>query len=339
MRAITFLLLLGMILSIQAQNPVLYIGNGSDCIHSDANAANGARTFELWFKPYINYDTNLIEFASLICRDVGAGQPNVHEFYIAFQPQPIYPAGALRFSYYVSPNDYYAVLSDTNHWDAGVWYHVAGVIHPDSGMMLFINGKKQAGTAAYYDATAITDLSIGIGSWGYPPSSLTRFFNGSIDDIRISASARYDDDFIPPCPNLITDGSTIALWNIDEGSGNILIDSSGNGHYAFLDGGFWYNDNPCTPTAVNDHIDLSFAKNVVVYPNPAKDNITVDLGEIADCDIRLMNNLGMLLIGRSYKNLVTPRLSIDISELPAGTYLLRIKSDRGSTSRKIVIAN
>ena len=52
-------------------------------------------------------------------------------------------------------------------------------------------------------------------------------FKGKIDEVRISKIARYDRDFTPPLRHA-KDADTIALYHFDQGSGDILKDSSGN---------------------------------------------------------------------------------------------------------------
>jgi len=48
--------------------------------------------------------------------------------------------------------------------------------------------------------------------------------DGFIAEVRISASSRYASDFQPE-PRLSPDASTIALWHLDEGSGDAALDS------------------------------------------------------------------------------------------------------------------
>ena len=54
--------------------------------------------------------------------------------------------------------------------------------------------------------------------------------NGSaLDGVRISRGVRYTDRFVPA--ELGEDDKTVALYRFDEGSGDALKDSSGNGHH------------------------------------------------------------------------------------------------------------
>ena len=55
------------------------------------------------------------------------------------------------------------------------------------------------------------------------------FCHGIIDEVRLSSIARYTSDFTPS-KQFTPDEHTMALYHFDEGKGDILKDSSGNGH-------------------------------------------------------------------------------------------------------------
>ncbi|HQX53149.1 MAG TPA: SUMF1/EgtB/PvdO family nonheme iron enzyme, partial [Planctomycetaceae bacterium] len=63
-------------------------------------------------------------------------------------------------------------------------------------------------------------------------------FNGRMDEWRVSKVARYEKDFTPP-KRYESDPDTIALYHFDEGSGDLLRDSSGNDHTGTIQGAKW----------------------------------------------------------------------------------------------------
>ena len=83
---------------------------------------------------------------------------------------------------------------------------------------------------------------------------------------------------------------------------------------------------------------------VAVYPNPAADKIFIELkdnsGEASE--IKVFN-----LLGNTVKQLNNPsagsgqaatkKISIDISELQNGVYFVRIKTNEGSVTKKIIV--
>ena len=63
-------------------------------------------------------------------------------------------------------------------------------------------------------------------------------FHGIIDEVRISNVARYTEDFTPE-RRFEPDEHTLALYHFDEGEGETLVDSSGNGHHGEIRGATW----------------------------------------------------------------------------------------------------
>jgi hypothetical protein len=90
-------------------------------------------------------------------------------------------------------------------------------------------------------------------------------FVGTIEEVRISFAARYDRDFTPPV-RLDSDRQTAALYQFDEGFGDRVRDSSGNGHDGRIVGPRWVanrNDpgpgpgfNPLTQEQFNQLLPL-----------------------------------------------------------------------------------
>lgn len=66
----------------------------------------------------------------------------------------------------------------------------------------------------------------------------TGFFRGTIDQLRVSKVARYTDHF-DPITNVSNDDATLALYNFDEGQGDVLKDSSGHGNDGRITGASW----------------------------------------------------------------------------------------------------
>ena len=86
------------------------------------------------------------------------------------------------------------------------------------------------------------------------------FFDGIITEIRISRVARYDRDFLP-AKRFESDADTLALYHGDEGSGNLLKDSSGNGHHGKIVGAKWVKADG-TPLALELPVVVSEAKKL-----------------------------------------------------------------------------
>jgi hypothetical protein len=66
-------------------------------------------------------------------------------------------------------------------------------------------------------------LRIG-GLGGYP------YFDGTIDEVRISDVVRYSGDFQPWSAAFSADANTVGLWHFDEGMGQTVADDSASGN-------------------------------------------------------------------------------------------------------------
>jgi hypothetical protein len=124
---------------------------------------------------------------------------------------------------------------------AGRWYHVAGV-YDGAAMRLFVDGQPVA-SRARSGPIAQTANPLRIGSadgWG-------DLYVGAVDDVRLSAAARYAGPFARPAGPLAADGATRGLWRLDEGAGTAAADASGNGRTGTLTGApapRWSTDTP-----------------------------------------------------------------------------------------------
>jgi hypothetical protein len=74
------------------------------------------------------------------------------------------------------------------------------------------------------------------------------FFNGRLDEVRLSNTVRYNAAFSPPAVGFTPDANTLALWKLNEGSGQTSADSSGNGYTLTL--GTSANADSADPTWV-----------------------------------------------------------------------------------------
>jgi Tol biopolymer transport system component len=118
--------------------------------------------------------------------------------------------------------------------------HVAAQIDGQE-LRLYLDGKLQQRrelTKAYKPGRNF--MRIGV----LPPISaeqIRRPFPGVTDEVRISKVARYKSDFTPPT-RFETDKDTLAIYHFDEGQGEVLTDSSGNGHHGKIVNAKWVPD-------------------------------------------------------------------------------------------------
>ena len=117
-------------------------------------------------------------------------------------------------------------------------HHVALVFENDQPA-LFVDGLRQATDRFPQDEeyqVSGEPFSIGASTIGTDAPRLP--FHGAIDEVRISRTARYRNDFVP-AKRFEPDEHTMALYHFDEGTGDIAHDASGNGHHARIVDAQW----------------------------------------------------------------------------------------------------
>src|SRR5207249_5143700 len=107
-------------------------------------------------------------------------------------------------------------------------YHLAGVF-TGKELLLFVDGKLISRKEGEFQRFKDASNAVFGESW-----------LGLIDEVRISQTARYDKDFTP-AKRFEPDADTLALYHFDEGSGDVLKDSSGNNHHGKIVGAKWVN--------------------------------------------------------------------------------------------------
>lgn len=130
------------------------------------------------------------------------------------------------------------------------WHHVAIVRTQSTGVVrIYVDGTQDA-SGTYTTG----DISFaGSGGGGGSPNGSDPYivlgaekhdadpdvylsYNGLIDEVRISDSARYTSTFTPPT-TLTVDADTVGLWLLDDGTGTTATDSAGSTDGSLLVGG------------------------------------------------------------------------------------------------------
>lgn len=105
--------------------------------------------------------------------------------------------GYLYFSYSTTGGNGFAVSATSQQLSANVWHHVA-CARSGTTIYLFVDGV-QAGSATGVSVTFFATSSSKLLEIGRDGAGTTEYFNGYIDDIRITKGvARYTANFTPP---------------------------------------------------------------------------------------------------------------------------------------------
>ncbi len=146
-------------------------------------------------------------------------------------------------------------LPDTP-WTPGL-VHLAFAIDEQEGR-LYVDGKLVARRPRTNELTVVEEKYSWLGT-GLFDGRPNYFFRGRIGELRVSKVARYEQDFTPD-KRFDKDENTLALYHFDEGSGDVLKDSSGNGHHGQIVGAKWVQTEVKRPPAA----DLS---EILTSPN------------------------------------------------------------------------
>lgn len=119
------------------------------------------------------------------------------------------------------------------------WTHLAATIEGEK-LALFVNGQRVPIDPVQYP---MPETQGGLYVGGVRPDLLPadqndRFFDGLIDAVRISRGIRYRTPF-SPSRDLANDDSTLALFNLDAGTGNLMVDDSNRGHRGEIVNASW----------------------------------------------------------------------------------------------------
>ena len=120
-------------------------------------------------------------------------------------------------------------------------------------------------------------------------------------------------------PNVI-----INELEINSADGKIYAGTYGRGLWA----------SPYVPHLLNT-TSLLNDTDVEIFPNPVKNSVTINFRKGAEADFRIYDQLGKLVRYQPNVSISQP-YSIDISELNSGIYFIRINSDIGTITKRLI---
>ncbi|MBK9176801.1 MAG: T9SS type A sorting domain-containing protein [Flavobacteriales bacterium] len=147
------------------------------------------------------------------------------------------------------------------------------------------------------------------------------------------------------------DGSVLAAvspgleyqW-VDCDNGNALVDGAigqsfaptVNGNYAVvITSGNCSQTSSCTEVIVTGTTDIEGRDAFTVYPNPFNELLTVRTsGAVGNVRVELFNTAGQMVVGGIHSGLEV--ITVQTADLPSGSYMLRVSSDKASATRVVV---
>jgi RHS repeat-associated protein len=222
---------------------------------ANSNSINitGVVTVEAWVKP-----SSVSGYQSVIARVGSAttGDDGGYAMYLNY--------GTPTFYTFKNANQY-DYISSNRTLSTGQWYHIAGV-YDGSTMKVYVDGELQGSkTPTITPTTGTGKLMIGAVPSG---SGGTYFYNGLVDEARVSAAAVYTANFAPPA-RLDALVSTRGLWKFDL---DTAADSTSNGNTGTLTGGYSYSTD--VPVTNNHSLLLNGTSSYVDVAHSSTLNIT-----------------------------------------------------------------
>lgn len=207
-------------------------------VYSDMNYIFKAPvTYEAWIKPQIdpnNIASSVFYARNLSSRTCGATL-GIH---IARDPYN-YP-DKFKVSTAIQTATRSVLFGGNNEYPYDNWYHIGVTYDTDGTLNTFVNGKldnsqKLDGTLCSVPMNLFIGTNSGLDNDWY--------FNGLIDEVRISNVIRSNTEFANTLPRL-TDKNTIVHFRFEEN----INDSSSNGFASKLIGSATYEDSIVQPT-------------------------------------------------------------------------------------------
>ncbi|MGE0759911.1 MAG: protein kinase, partial [Pirellulaceae bacterium] len=152
-------------------------------------------------------------------------------------------------------------------------------------MRLYLDGKsvveKPIDATATQRGSGANPQPCRIGAFRDDSNALRWFFDGVIDEVRISKGIRYAADFTPALRHQ-PDANTVALYHFDEGTGDVLKDSSSYYRHGKVYGATWVPQSDPTglpaasdPRRVAQWVLEHGANVVVTVKSPEPQSITI----------------------------------------------------------------
>lgn len=116
------------------------------------------------------------------------------------------------------------ILTSTTSISNGVWYHVA-IVRSGTSIKMYLNGTEESSTTSSGSLDGSADKNIFIGKADITTQTS---YNGWVDEVRISNTARYTSNFTPPTTPFQNDSNTLLLMHMDgTDASTVFIDDNG----------------------------------------------------------------------------------------------------------------
>lgn len=201
------------------------------------------------------------------------------------------------------------------------------LVGPDDrwlGLGFGVQSMTNNGDIISYDSSGLNDRRfIGVGSlpptdtqdWSIVSNNTAAGERTLVVTRGLSGSDSTDYTFDP------NDSDILLVWA--RGNGTLDFSNHGGGNRGATMAGFTLGVN-----------DVAFAETVSLYPNPTSDivNLSID-GAVSNAEVTLFSAIGQTVLSKTISSQET---TLDISDINTGIYVLRITTDNGVATKRII---
>ncbi len=237
-------------------------------------------------------------------------------------------------------------VEDSVPLSINTWYHVAVSYDAATTTMKLYKNGELVDTNTEVDPVEGGNM-VRLGAFSDAENS----FTGTMDEVRIWNRVLSTSEMANNmnCELLGPETGLIAYYKFNQGIANannasvtILQDSSGNNYNGTLNGfalngtsSNWVGDSIVnTGTICSTYLNVSSAEktNLKFYPNPVTNKLFL-ISKNPILDVEVINFLGQTVIKQKENN---TQVELNLSSLTPASYLVRVKTERGSETIKFV---
>ena len=200
---------------------MFFDGNTNDYItfpaHADFNSiGTGDYTFECWFNPD---NTTAEQNHSYLFGTNSWDNSNNYSWFIGLSgDSPIGNTRRIGYQWYNQGVGSFGLHSGSTYFTPGTWYHVA-MVRSNSVLKMYVDGVGQAMNDTYAPALNHNHVMGGSGVFQVGNGHSVAPWEGYIDEVRISHTARYTSNFTPSTTAFTSDADTKLLLHGEAGTG------------------------------------------------------------------------------------------------------------------------
>ena len=150
-------------------------------------------------------------------------------------------------------------------------------------------------------------------------------------------SASYMSMTANPVSNQFGIAGLDAKYGTLAGTGSGPDDEETRGFFQVGNASFFMNMR-MTPAVSSEDINTELGVNV--YPTPASDIVFAELSleNISETvNVEVINFKGQTVVSKSFRNVQNDKLSIDVSTVPTGMYIMNVRTEEGMISKKFSV--